>query len=57
MVSELTCRTLEQIRTTESFDLFWENVMTLQQEKEVNKPVLPRKRKAPALFEVSSTWL
>ena len=29
--------------------------MTLQQEKEVNKPVLPRKRKAPARFEVGSS--
>lgn len=46
-VAELTCQTLEQIRTTESFDLFWEN-MILQQEKEVNQPVLQRRRKASA---------
>ena len=53
-VAELTCRTLEQIRTTDSFDLFWQNVMMLQQEEGVNEPVLPRKRKAPARFEVGS---
>ena len=54
-VAELTCRTLEQIQTTESFDLFWQNVMTQQEEKGINEPVLPRKRKAPARFEVGSS--
>ena len=46
-VAKLTCRTLEQIQTTESFDLFWQNLMLLQTEKGVNEPALPRKRKAP----------
>ena len=50
-VAELTCKTLERIRNTESFDLFWENLMLLQTEKGVNEPVLPRKRKVPSRYE------
>lgn len=53
-VAELTCQTLERIRTAEAFDLFWKNVMLLQEQKGVNEPVLPRKRKAPARFELGS---
>ena len=53
-VAELTCQTLERIRTAEAFDLFWKNVMLLQEQKGVNEPVLSRKRKAPARFEVGS---
>ena len=53
-VAELTCQTLERIRTAEAFDLFWKNVMLLQKQKGVNEPVLPRMRKAPPRFEVGS---
>ncbi len=54
-VAELTCQTLERIRTAGSFDLFWQNLMLLQTEKGVNVPALPRMRKAPARFEVGSS--
>ena len=55
-VAEPTCRTLEQIQTTESFDLFWQNLMLLQTEKGENEPAaLPRKRKAPTQYE-SGLW-
>lgn len=54
-IAELTCRTLEQIRTTDSFDLFWQNLIALQQDKGVNDPVLPRKRKVPTRFEVGTS--
>ena len=54
-VAELTCQTLERIRTTESFDLFWQNLMLLQTEKGVNAPTLPRKRKCPSQYEVGTS--
>lgn len=54
-LAELTCQTLEHIRTTECFDLFWQNVLLLQKEKGVNEPILPRKRKAPRRFEEGSS--
>lgn len=53
-VAELTCKTLESIRTEKAFDLFWTNVMQLREEKGVDEPVLPRKRKVPARFEEGS---
>ena len=54
-IAELTCQTLQKIRTDESFDQFWQNIMLLKEQKGVSEPVLPRKRKAPARFEVGSS--
>jgi len=46
-LADLTCQTLEKILNDECFDLFWDRInLLLQQEFEVNDPVLPRKRKA-----------
>ena len=53
-IAELTCQTLGKMRTSESFDLFWRNLTALQEEKEVNEPVLPRRRKTPARYEIGS---
>ena len=54
-IAELTCQTLQNIRTDESFDQFWQNIMLLKEQKGISDPVLPRKRKAPARFEVGSS--
>ena len=54
-LAELTCRTLEKIRTTDSFNLFWQNLVALQQERGINEPVLPRKRRAPIRLEAGSS--
>ena len=54
-IAELTCKTLERIRTDEAYDLFWEKVSLLQTKLDVSDPVLPRKRKAPVRYEVGSS--
>ena len=42
----MICQTLEKIQTSDCYDAFWVKVVKLQQEYEVNEPVLPRRRKA-----------
>ena len=54
-IAELTCKTLERIRTDDSFKLFWEKVLRLQQSLGVGEPSLPRKRKVPKRFEVGTS--
>ena len=51
----LTCETLCMMRSSESFDLFWERVILLQEKYGVQEPLLPRKRKAPTHLEVGSS--
>lgn len=53
-IAALTCKTLERMRNDESFDLFWQKVLRLQQQHGVREPELPRKRKAPARYEVGA---
>ena len=53
-IAELTCLTLERIRTNECFDEFWEKVRQLARKHDINEPTLPRKRKVPARYEVGS---
>ena len=38
---------MEQIRNDESFDLFWEKLLLVQEKHDVSLPTLPRKRRAP----------
>ena len=40
-------KTLESIRNDESFDLFWEKVLTHAKRLDVNEPTLPRQRSQP----------
>ena len=54
-IAELTCKTLERIRTDDSFKLFWEKVLRFQQTLGVSEPSLPRKRKAPKRLEVGTS--
>ena len=53
-IAELTCSTLEQVRGDESFDLFWEKVILMQEKLDISLPTLPRKRRAPDRFRVGS---
>ena len=53
-IAELTCCTLEQIRNEESFDLFWEKLMLMQEKLDNSLPTLPRKRRAPERFRGGS---
>ena len=51
----LTCETFCIMRSSESFDLFWERVILLQEKYGVQEPLLPRKRKVPSHLEVGSS--
>jgi len=42
-IAHLTWSTLLKVRSEESYDLFWERLVKLQEEFEVNEAVLPRK--------------
>ena len=53
-IAELTCLTVERIRTNECFDEFWEKVLQLARKHGINEPTLPRKSKVPARYEVGS---
>ena len=48
-VADLTRSTLEQIRSDESFDLFWEKLMLMQEKLEVSLPTLPYQGKEELL--------
>ena len=54
-LAKKTVITLQRIRNEEAYDLFWERMFKLKEEKKVNDPVLPRKRKTPARIEVGSS--
>ncbi len=52
-IADLTVRTLSSIRNDESFQLFWKTLL-FQQKVNVHEPELPRRRKVPARYEISS---
>ena len=47
-IAMLTVKTLEQIRTDDSFALFWKKLACMKESLDVDDPQLPRKRKVPA---------
>lgn len=53
-IANLTCQTLERIRTDEAAHLFWQSVVELQSSLGVHEAELPRKRKAPSRLQVGS---
>ena len=53
-IAELTCQTLVRIRNDEAYDIFWEKVCTMQAKFDIDDPTLPRRRKAPARYEVGT---
>ena len=50
-VARMVIRTLENIRTEQSFELFWAKVVQLADSLNVEEAELPRRRKQPARFE------
>lgn len=46
-----TKEVLQTIRSEESFNLFWEKVISLASKFDISDPVLPRKRKVPKQFD------
>ena len=50
--ADLTCQTLLHIRRDEELDLFWKNVMLLKVQNAGNVPLLQRKRKMAAIYEM-----
>ena len=49
-----TVKTLDKMRSEESFCLFWSNVNKQAQKSSVENPKLPRKRKVPERFEMGA---
>ena len=54
-IAELTCQTLEKIRSDEAYNLFWEKDVSVQAKFDVSDPVLPRIRRAPTRYELGSS--
>ena len=54
-IAELTCKALERRHTDNSFKLFWEKALRLQQTLGVSEPSLSRKRKPPKRLEVGTS--
>ena len=53
-LAEKTCSTLQRMRTKESFDMFWKNLLKRRSDLDIGEPKLPRPRKAPRRFEVGT---
>ena len=47
----MVIKTLQGIRTEQSFDLFWEKLAKLSETLDVDEPQLPRRRKVPSRYE------
>ena len=54
LVANMTQRTLQSTRNGQQFHLFWEKVMRMAEESDVDDPVLPRRKKVPQHFETGS---
>lgn len=50
-IAEMTIRTLQSIRSEDSFQLFWKKVTKMASDLDVSDPVLPRQRKRPRRYE------
>ena len=49
-IASLTIKTMQKLRSDDSFDLFWTNVNSKADKLEIGPPGLPRKRRRPARF-------
>ena len=54
-LAKLTLQSLKNMRSTDSFDLFFSLVEKVRHQTGCEEPVLPRKRKAPKHLEVGSS--
>ena len=53
-VTAMTVSTLKSVRNHASFDLFWQRITTSAEDLHVDKPALPRRRKAPRRLDDGS---
>ncbi len=54
-IAKMTLVTLKSIRSESSFELFWDKVLKMTSEKDINDPELPRRRKIPNRLDTSGT--
>ena len=52
-IAMMTVATLQSIRSDDNFDLFWKRITKMAEEKEIDEPVLPRRRKLPRRYDGS----
>ena len=53
-MAALTLDSLQQLRTDLEFQSFWQKLMELVQKADIAEPSLPRRRKAPARYEIGT---
>lgn len=53
-VADLTVKTLQKMRTDESFDLFWKTISRKATTLDLPEPELPRRRKMPKRYETGN---
>ena len=53
-VTAMTVSTLKSVRNHASFDQFWQRITTSAEDLHVDKPALPRRRKAPRRLDDGS---
>jgi hypothetical protein len=51
-MAALTLKSLQQLQTDLEFQSFWQSLMDLAQKVDIAEPVLPRRRRAPARYEL-----
>ena len=54
-VASMTIKTLQSLRSDESFKLFWTKTLKMVNDLGVNEPTLPRRRKVPRRYEIGSS--
>lgn len=54
-IASLVKATLQSIRSTDQFDLFWEVLTKKAKELNIGEPILPRKRRAPRRIEIGES--
>ena len=53
-VAAMTIAALQSIHSDVNFDLFWKRISEMAGEKEIDEPVLPRRRKLPRQYDDGS---
>ena len=54
-VAAMSVKTLESLRTEDSFKLFWVKAVKMVSDIGVDEPVLPRRRKAPKRYRIGNS--
>ena len=53
-VAQMTVKAIQSLRNDSNYDLFWEKVMKMASEVDVEEPKLPRKRKVPRRYDTGT---